>query len=176
MGAETQKSVTDWIQKKETSEAPLPPDEIFQILRPPKARKPRDDSSISLFRLRRKPGEDTDPGDGQDEPEEEPETELQEWESRGRYVIPANGEVMLEVVFRSPEICKVDMMLEFEVVGSQKSYPLHLTGICAVPTINSTPTAVYERIVKKRPKVKSTRKFKPAFLLAEELFSFGPLI
>lgn len=53
-----------------------------------------------------------------------------------RWVVPANGEVVLKIWFYSDSPGKFEQTYNFELLGTQRQYQLVCRGICIYPSIS----------------------------------------
>lgn len=90
-----------------------------------------------------------------------------------RWVIPAEGEIVLRLRFTSEDLGQFDQTLNFEIVGTRRRYQLYCRGVCAFPTISREPRIVF-------PHRKKSKKFDEIvdkkYILTTETFEFGPLL
>lgn len=56
-----------------------------------------------------------------------------------RWIVPANGEVTLQVHFSSDEFGNFDQTFNFEILGTCCQYQLYCRGICTYPYICQDP-------------------------------------
>ena len=93
---------------------------------------------------------------------------------RFRWLIPAYSELKCKLRFTSAEIGQFDQTLNFEIGGTRRRYQLHCRGVCTFPKISCEPRVVFPG--KKKSREAPTDIVHKKFLLAENLFDFGPLL
>ena len=81
----------------------------------------------------------------------------------------------LYIKFFSTKIGAYTETLQFEIIGSYKSFNLPITGMCEFPQINQNIKNMYMNLKKSRPLEKETLIIK-SYIQAENLFEFGPLL
>ncbi|XP_071173399.1 hydrocephalus-inducing protein homolog isoform X10 [Mytilus edulis] len=90
-----------------------------------------------------------------------------------RWIVPANGEVVVRLRFQSEELGQFDQTLNFEIVGTRRRYQLFCRGVCAFPSISREPRIVFPS----RKKTKKTNEIcHKKYILSTETFEFGPLL
>jgi hydrocephalus-inducing protein len=77
--------------------------------------------------------------------------------------------------FFSTKIGSFTENLQFEIVGSYKSFNCHVTGCCEFPTVNTAARNLYLNMKKTRPVEKDAIVSK-CFVQSENVFEFGPLL
>lgn len=77
--------------------------------------------------------------------------------------------------FFSTKIGAFTENLQFEIVGSYKTFTLPVTGACEFPTINNATRNLYLNQKKTRPTEKESIVSK-CFIQSEGVFDFGPLL
>lgn len=90
-----------------------------------------------------------------------------------RWVVPANGEVVVRLRFQSEDLGQYDQTLNFEITSTRRRYQLYCRGTCAFPTISREPRVVF-------PHRKNTKKadeiVHKKYILSTDTFEFGPLL
>ncbi|XP_035498051.2 hydrocephalus-inducing protein homolog isoform X1 [Scophthalmus maximus] len=90
-----------------------------------------------------------------------------------RWVVPANGEVLVKIWFYSDVLGKFEQTLNFELLGTQRRYQLFCRGICAYPSISKDHRILFPRskkVQKVEDRLQKTYVVKPGY------FEFGPLL
>ncbi|CAE8631652.1 unnamed protein product [Polarella glacialis] len=92
-----------------------------------------------------------------------------------RWIIEPQSEQRLLVHFDSEEVASYSTVLQFEVVGDVASAPttIGVSGVAALPGINSDPRLIFSRRKKKRPEAGYAVK---AFVTSLGVYDFGPLL
>ncbi|XP_041375521.1 hydrocephalus-inducing protein homolog [Gigantopelta aegis] len=90
-----------------------------------------------------------------------------------RWIVPANGEVLLRLRFQSEELGQFDQTLNFEIVGTRRRYQLYCRGVCAFPSISREPRIVFPQRKKNKKDDEIVHK---KYILMTETFEFGPLL
>jgi len=140
---------------------PLPPPVISSILKKPPNRGER--SKITKFSIWTPTSEVE--GDGLP-----PLTD-----NVTRWVLNPKETKKLYIKFFSTKIGTFSETLQFEIIGSYKSFNLPITGLCEFPTINQNVKNMYMNIKKARPAEKENIIIK-SYIQSENLFEFGPLL
>lgn len=141
---------------------PLPPPVISSILKKPPNRAER--GKITKFSIHTPNGEIA-----------EGETLPPLSDSITRWVLNPKESKKLYIKFFSTKIGLFTETLQFEIIGSYKSFNLPLTGLCEFPTINQNVKNMYMNIKKTRPVDKENLIIK-SYVTSESLFEFGPLL
>jgi hypothetical protein len=172
---------------------PLPKPHIEQILKKPHNRSDKQPSQ--LFTVLTETDTPTDLPPAEDKPKEdakgkaapakpgakaEPVIE----ETKGpyytskitRWVLNPGQSQKLFVKFFSTKVGVYDSILNFEVLGSTKQFPLHVTGKCEFPSINNNIKNVFMDQKKSRPNHAPESYLSKVFILNEGLFDFGPIL
>ena len=89
-----------------------------------------------------------------------------------RWVIPAKSRLPVSVDFISKMTGEFSNVLEFEVVGSDKSFTLPCTAKCDVPHMNTDTRNIFMRRAKGRPPQEKVHK---KYVLSRNSYEFGPL-
>ncbi|XP_073328914.1 hydrocephalus-inducing protein homolog [Pagrus major] len=90
-----------------------------------------------------------------------------------RWVVPANGEVVLRIWFYSDTPGTFEQTFNFELLGSQRQNQLLCRGICSYPSISKdyrTLFALSEKVSQIKEGIRKTYVIKPGY------FEFGPLL
>uniref|UniRef100_A0A4X2JPP9 HYDIN axonemal central pair apparatus protein n=1 Tax=Vombatus ursinus TaxID=29139 RepID=A0A4X2JPP9_VOMUR len=90
-----------------------------------------------------------------------------------RWVVPAHGEVTLQVHFSSSEIGNFDQTFNFEVLGTRRQYQLYCRGICTYPSISQDVRVVFPH---RKKELKPEEIVFKKYIINQELFHFGPLL
>ncbi|NXF97015.1 HYDIN protein, partial [Eubucco bourcierii] len=90
-----------------------------------------------------------------------------------RWVVPAQGQVELQLHFSSRVPGQFEQRLHFELLGTQRRYQLHCRGTCLYPSINQEPRVVFPRC--RKSKAAADIIFKE-YVLSTGVFHFGPLL
>ncbi|XP_064641495.1 hydrocephalus-inducing protein-like isoform X2 [Lineus longissimus] len=90
-----------------------------------------------------------------------------------RWVIPAQGEVVLRLRFQSEDLGQFDQTLNFEIMGTRRRYQLYCRGVCAFPTISREPRIVFPHRKKNK---RSDDIVIKKYILTTESYEFGPLL
>ncbi|XP_054026269.1 hydrocephalus-inducing protein homolog [Dryobates pubescens] len=93
--------------------------------------------------------------------------------ARGRWVLPARGQLELQVHFSSLLLGTFEQRLHFELLGTRRPYQLLCRGTCLYPTICQEPGVVFPRC--RRSKAADAIISKE-FVLSTGVFHFGPLL
>ena len=96
-------------------------------------------------------------------------------EQTTRWVLGPKESKRLYIKFYSTKIGSYSENLQFEIIGSYKSFNLPVTGICEFPQVNQNVKNLYMSIKKSRPVEKESLVIK-SFIQSENLFEFGPLL
>ena len=91
-----------------------------------------------------------------------------------RWVLEPHQSTTLRIRFSSERLDTVDQTLSFELLGTKKNYQIFCRGICAFPTIDSSPKTLFPK-VRKSP-VKADEIVAKQFVVAEGVYHFGPLL
>ncbi|XP_071313817.1 hydrocephalus-inducing protein homolog isoform X2 [Trachinotus anak] len=90
-----------------------------------------------------------------------------------RWVVPANGEVVLKIWFYSDSPGKFEQTFKFELLGTQRHYQLLCRGTCTYPSICKnymTFFALSKKVPQMEDGLQKTYVVKPGY------FEFGPLL
>ncbi|XP_049928998.1 hydrocephalus-inducing protein homolog isoform X2 [Epinephelus moara] len=90
-----------------------------------------------------------------------------------RWVVPANGEVVLKIWFYSDSIETFEQTFNFELLGTQRQYQLLCRGRSAYPSICKDYTTLFalsKRVPQMKEGLQKTYIIKPGY------FEFGPLL
>ncbi|XP_030281249.1 hydrocephalus-inducing protein homolog isoform X1 [Sparus aurata] len=90
-----------------------------------------------------------------------------------RWVVPANGEVVLRIWFYSDTPGTFEQSFNFELLGTQRQYQLLCRGICTYPSICKdyrTLFALSNKVPQIKEGIQKTYVVKPGY------FEFGPLL
>ncbi|XP_064020126.1 hydrocephalus-inducing protein homolog [Pogoniulus pusillus] len=90
-----------------------------------------------------------------------------------RWVVPAQGQVELQIRFSSSVRGQFEQRLHFELLGTQRCYQLHCRGTCLCPSISQEPRVVFPRC--RKNKAAEDIIFKE-YVLSTGVFHFGPLL
>ncbi|XP_064015890.1 LOW QUALITY PROTEIN: hydrocephalus-inducing protein homolog [Pogoniulus pusillus] len=90
-----------------------------------------------------------------------------------RWVVPAQGQVELQLHFSSEVPGQFEQRLHFELLGTRRRYQLHCRGSCLHPSICQEPGVVFPRC--RRSKADADIIFKE-YVLSTGVFHFGPLL
>ncbi|KAK2085416.1 hypothetical protein P7K49_036716 [Saguinus oedipus] len=90
-----------------------------------------------------------------------------------RWIVPANGEVTLQVYFSSDELGNFDQTFNFEVLGTCRQYQLHCRGICTYPYISQDPKVVFPQ---RKMDMKTNEVIFKKYVMSVETYYFGPLL
>ncbi|XP_054029320.1 hydrocephalus-inducing protein homolog [Dryobates pubescens] len=90
-----------------------------------------------------------------------------------RWVVPAQGQVALQVHFSSAVLGSFEQRLHFELLGTKRAYQLHCRGTCLQPTISRDPREVFPRCRKSKAADAILSK---EYVLSTGVFHFGPLL
>lgn len=96
-------------------------------------------------------------------------------ETISRWVLAPKESKKLYIKFFSTMIGSFHENLQFEIIGSYKSFHLPITGLCEFPQINQNVKNMYMSLKKARPAEKEALVIK-SYVQAEQLFEFGPLL
>jgi hydrocephalus-inducing protein len=139
---------------------PLPAPVINSIIKKPPNRSER--AKITKFTIRT-PADPEKPDD------------YSNFTGNNRWVLQPKESKTLFMMFYSTKIGTFTENLQFEIVGSYKTFTLPVTGICEFPTINTSSRNLYLNSKKARPAEKENILSK-CFITSEGLFDFGPLL
>jgi hypothetical protein len=92
-----------------------------------------------------------------------------------RWIIQPFSTVQMKIRFRSEKEGKSEASLGFEVVGTGQSVTLLCHGNCEVPHITNDPRNIFMRRLKAAPPGLNAPPPQKRFLMAENIYSFGPL-
>lgn len=92
-----------------------------------------------------------------------------------RWIIKPFSSVQMKIRFRSEKEGKSEAALGFEVVGTGQSVTLLCQGNCEVPHITNDPRNIFMRRMKAAPPGLNAPPPQKRFLMAENVYSFGPL-
>jgi hypothetical protein len=98
---------------------------------------------------------------------------LDRFEEKTRWIIPPRGSQPLFIKFYSEKIGEFKQPLHFEVVGTEKSVEVALTGKCEYPQLNDKPKIVFSLYERKGGKNSPMLK---KFDMKRNVFSFGSLL
>uniref|UniRef100_A0A8D0AXJ9 HYDIN axonemal central pair apparatus protein n=1 Tax=Sander lucioperca TaxID=283035 RepID=A0A8D0AXJ9_SANLU len=84
-----------------------------------------------------------------------------------RWIVPANGEVILKIGFYSASPGKFEQTFNFELLGTQRRYQLFCKGICTYPSICKDYMSKVPQMEEGLHKV---------YTIKPEYFEFGPLL
>ncbi|XP_034444093.1 hydrocephalus-inducing protein homolog [Hippoglossus hippoglossus] len=90
-----------------------------------------------------------------------------------RWVVPANGEVLLKIWFYSESLGRFEQTFNFELLGSQRHYQLPCRGIGMFPSICTDYTTLFalsNKVPQMEEGVQKSYVVKPGY------FEFGPLL
>ncbi|XP_032378415.1 hydrocephalus-inducing protein [Etheostoma spectabile] len=90
-----------------------------------------------------------------------------------RWIVPANGEVILKIWFYSASPGKFEQTFNFEILGTQRHYQLFCKGICTYPSICKdymTLFALSKKVPQMEEGLHKVYTIKPGY------FEFGPLL
>ncbi|XP_068021950.1 hydrocephalus-inducing protein homolog [Melanerpes formicivorus] len=90
-----------------------------------------------------------------------------------RWVVPAQGQVVLQVHFSSALLGSFEQRLHFELLGTKRPYQLHCRGSCLYPTISQEPREVFPRC---RQSKAAEAILSKEYVLGTRVFHFGPLL
>ncbi|CAB1432186.1 unnamed protein product [Pleuronectes platessa] len=90
-----------------------------------------------------------------------------------RWVVPANGEVLLKIWFYSESLGKFEQTFHFELLGSQRQYQLPCRGISMFPSICTDYTTLFA-LSNKVPQMKEG--LQKSYVVKPGYFEFGPLL
>ncbi|XP_025115052.1 hydrocephalus-inducing protein-like isoform X4 [Pomacea canaliculata] len=90
-----------------------------------------------------------------------------------RWIVPANGEIMIRLRFQSEELGQFDQTFNFEIVSTRRRYQLFCRGVCAFPTISKEPRIVFPS---RKKNMKPDEIVNKKYILMNETFEFGPLL
>jgi hydrocephalus-inducing protein len=89
-----------------------------------------------------------------------------------RWIVPANGECKMRLLFTSKYEGQFDQTLNFEIQGTRRRYQLFCRGLCQLPTISKEPRIVFPN---RKRAVKKGEIISKKYLLDQDEFQFGPL-
>ncbi|XP_008573444.1 PREDICTED: hydrocephalus-inducing protein homolog [Galeopterus variegatus] len=90
-----------------------------------------------------------------------------------RWIVPANGEVTLQVHFSSNDLGNFDQTFNFEVLGTRRQYQLYCRGVCSYPYICQDPKVVFPQ---QKMDMKINEVIFKKYIMKMERFYFGPLL
>uniref|UniRef100_A0A2K6KCF4 HYDIN axonemal central pair apparatus protein n=1 Tax=Rhinopithecus bieti TaxID=61621 RepID=A0A2K6KCF4_RHIBE len=90
-----------------------------------------------------------------------------------RWIVPANGEVTLQVHFSSDEFGNFDQTFNFEILGTCCQYQLYCRGICTYPYICQDPKVVFPQ---RKMDMKTNEVIFKKYVMSTETYYFGPLL
>ncbi|XP_059190373.1 hydrocephalus-inducing protein homolog [Centropristis striata] len=90
-----------------------------------------------------------------------------------RWVVPANGEVVLKIWFYSDSPGKFEQTFNFELLGTRRQYQLLCRGICTYPSICKDYMTLFS-LSKRVPQVEE--ELQKAYIVKSGYFEFGPLL
>ncbi|XP_068023522.1 hydrocephalus-inducing protein homolog [Melanerpes formicivorus] len=90
-----------------------------------------------------------------------------------RWVVPAQGQVVLQVHFSSALLGSFEQRLHFELLGTKRPYQLHCRGTCLYPSISQEPREVFPRC---RQSKAADAIISKQYVLSTGMFHFGPLL
>ncbi|XP_028440234.1 hydrocephalus-inducing protein homolog [Perca flavescens] len=90
-----------------------------------------------------------------------------------RWIVPANGEVILKIWFYSASPGKFEQTFNFELLGTQRHYQLFCKGICTYPSICKDYMTLFAHS-KKVPQMEEG--LHKVYMIKPGYFEFGPLL
>ncbi|XP_026975142.1 hydrocephalus-inducing protein homolog [Sagmatias obliquidens] len=90
-----------------------------------------------------------------------------------RWIVPANGEVTLQVHFSSNDLGIFDQTFNFEILGTHRQYQLYCRGVCTYPYICQDPKVVFPQ---HKRDMKANEVIFKKYIVSLERFYFGPLL
>ncbi|KAM5208569.1 hydrocephalus-inducing protein homolog isoform 3-T4 [Hipposideros larvatus] len=90
-----------------------------------------------------------------------------------RWIVPANGEVTLQVHFSSTDLGNFDQTFNFEILGTRRQYQLYCRGVCTYPYICQDPKVVFPQ---RKMDMKIDEIVFKKYVMSMERFYFGPLL
>ena len=93
-----------------------------------------------------------------------------------RWVLQPKESKKLYVKFFSTKTGQQDQVLQFEIVGSYKTFNLNAKATCDFPTISQNPRNIYLQQKKTRPPTEPDSFLSKTFVVSENVFDFGPLL
>ncbi|KAM9854716.1 hydrocephalus-inducing protein homolog [Aulostomus maculatus] len=90
-----------------------------------------------------------------------------------RWIVPANGEVVLKVCFYSESPGIFEQTFNFELVATKKNYQLHCRGICTYPSICKDYKTIFA-LCKKVPQV--VEGLQKTFVVKPRFYEFGQIL
>ncbi|XP_032469168.1 hydrocephalus-inducing protein homolog [Phocoena sinus] len=90
-----------------------------------------------------------------------------------RWIVPANGEVTLQVHFSSNDLGIFDQTFNFEILGTHRQYQLCCRGVCTYPYICQDPKVVFPQ---QKRNMKANEVIFKKYIVSLERFYFGPLL
>ncbi|XP_054031509.1 hydrocephalus-inducing protein homolog [Dryobates pubescens] len=90
-----------------------------------------------------------------------------------RWVVPARGQVVLQVHFSSVLLGSFEQRLRFELLGTKRAYQLLCRGTCLYPSISQDPREVFPRC---RQTEAADAILLKEYVLGTRVFHFGPLL
>ncbi|NXD28535.1 HYDIN protein, partial [Spelaeornis formosus] len=92
---------------------------------------------------------------------------------RYRWIVPAHGEVELNVHFSTKKPGKFEQTLRFELVGTKRQYQLPCSGTGLYPSISQNPRLVFPQW---RETMKANEIVFKEYVESTKQFHFGPLL
>nr|XP_025038877.1 hydrocephalus-inducing protein-like [Pelodiscus sinensis] len=90
-----------------------------------------------------------------------------------RWIVPANGEVVLKIHFSSIVAGQFDQTLNFEILGTRRQYQLYCRGTCTYPAISQDPRVVFPH---RRKSARPDDIIAKQYVMSSGVFHFGPLL
>ncbi|XP_048371298.1 hydrocephalus-inducing protein homolog [Sphaerodactylus townsendi] len=90
-----------------------------------------------------------------------------------RWIVPANGEVLMRIHFSSTKTGLFDQVFNFEIQGTRRQYQVYCRGICTYPTISQDPKIVFPHHKKS---ARPDEIFFNKYITSLGVFHFGPLL
>lgn len=167
---------------------PLPVPVIHQIVKKPANRAERQEVTMySIWTPTPEPERPPTAEDGAAEESKEPVAEdgASEVEqsnepkmdkTKTRWIIQPKESCTLYVKFFSEEVGEFPQTLNFEIVGSTRTFPLNLKANCAMPSINTNFKNVFFSSKRARPPQAPDSYLDKTYVVSEGVFDFGPLL
>ncbi|KAM9351908.1 hydrocephalus-inducing protein homolog [Symphorus nematophorus] len=109
----------------------------------------------------------------QDQHQETLELKRNQSLTKFRWVVPANGEVVLKMWFYSDSPGKFEKTFNFELLGTQRHYQLPCRGTCTYPSICKDYKTLFA-LSKKVPQMEEG--IQKTYVINSGYFEFGPLL
>ncbi|XP_068023356.1 hydrocephalus-inducing protein homolog [Melanerpes formicivorus] len=90
-----------------------------------------------------------------------------------RWVVPAQGQVVLQVHFSSALLGSFEQRLHLELLGTKRPYQLHCRGTCLYPSISQEPREVFPGC---RQSKAADAIISKQYVLSTGMFHLGPLL